>query len=169
MSMPRPGILERTAVWTGAGLRRAESPPGLGVAVVYEDVQSREWATRLCDRVLQLVGSDALRMRSWSVHQLSDPTVLQEAVSAAIHSDVVVVAAYAARILPAELYSWVDGWANERSRPEGALIALLGVCRGRNSAADDAQEYLRVIARLSGLDFLLREQMVTPNKPALGR
>jgi hypothetical protein len=159
ITMSCPSSLEKAAVASTVTLAAEGSLHPLTLAAVYEDWRTQEWVNGLCDRVNQLVGSDALQVSAWSVSQLSDPEIQQEAISAATQADVIVVSIHAARVFPVNFYSWVDGWAAERRQREGALIGLVGVSR-ESHTSDEPQEYLRVIARLAGLEFLLREQTV---------
>ena len=129
----------------------------LNAAVVYQDIPSRERVAQLCSRVARSIGRQSFHLRSWSFAELDQPEIFQGAVSAAVDADVMIVSLHAAEKLPAGFCAWIDAWLSRRQRPDGSLIALIGVS-GRNGASSEyAQKYLRGVAWEARLEFLLRE------------
>lgn len=126
-----------------------ETPFGLGVAVIYQDHQSREWVSELCNRVARLIGAQAFR-----------PGAFQETVTAASGADVIIVSLQAVPPLDPRFRAWVDAWSRERRRADGTLIALAGVPGRPGAPSEHVQEYLRVVAWEARLEFLLREYTI---------
>ena len=149
------------------------APPGLKIAGIYQDVESRAWIGDLWDRVADLAGPDAVPITSWSLEELSRAPAFQEAVSAAAVADVLVISIHAGAQLPPALCAWIDSWLPHRQRRDGSLIILLGVAAGQSDVPlARAKEYLSAIARKSGLDFQCCEHLEgshCPKTPAPDR
>ena len=133
------------------------SQPALTVAVVYQDTRTWAWAAELWSRVAQWMGPDAAAIGAWSLDELSGPPVFREAVSAAANADAVIISIHAAEQSPPRLCAWIDAWLPRRHRPDGSLIALIGVSGREAAPSVRVQEYLRAVARKGGLEFLLHE------------
>ena len=139
------------------------APPGLKIAGIYQDVESRGWIGDLWDRVADLAGPDAVPITAWSLEELSRAPAFQEAVSAAAVADVLVISIHAGAQLPPALCAWIDSWLPHRQRRDGSLIVLLGVAAGQPEIPLAlAKDYLSAIARGSGLDFQFCEHLDAP-------
>jgi len=155
-------ILERTASSKAVEFAPPETEYGLNVALVYQDIPTRKWATQVCDQVAQLAGKDAVHCSSWEINRLSDPEMLMDAILMTLVADVIMVSIYDAKELPIELCAWFNAWMPYRSLPTGALIALINVPGQPGAQTNHARDYLRSVARVGRLDFLLREQRRLP-------
>jgi hypothetical protein len=137
-------------------------PPGSGspvnLVMLYEDDETREWTKQVHEHVLKLSGEQGLRPTWWRLHNLDEPGVLAAAVSTAMRADVVVVAVRAVEGLPLSFYTWASSWTRNRLQLNGALVGLLGTQRNMNGRAARVGDYLRTVARQSGLDFILEER-----------
>jgi hypothetical protein len=159
--------MQRTSVLELTGLDEAAPAPlgegcALSVAVVYQDGSTKRWARQLCDRVTKIVGQDCVRITWWNISDLSEPGVLAGAVSTAMRADVIVVAIHAAKELPLPFYVWVEAWLPHRLQAMGSLLALIDMPDQADSQSDRARDYLRSIARLGRLDFLVEERKLPP-------
>jgi hypothetical protein len=128
------------------------------VTVVYQDASTRKWARQFCTQVESLVGSRACRLTWWKVGDLGEPGVLAGAVSTALRADVFIVALRADHPLPVEFCMWTEAWLPHRNAAGGSLLALIALPEHPASHSDEAQAYLRAIARQSRLDFLIEER-----------
>lgn len=157
----KTSILRPLEVMKQRGVKESTASPehghALNVVVVHQDVLDQARAMGLWDRVTRLVGADAVRSASWSVHELSDPAILRQATSAAIHAEVIVVSVPAAGELSPDLCAWIDAWLTQRRRGGGALMALVGISSQPVFPSDKVQEHLRAVARRARMDFLLQE------------
>ena len=136
--------------------------PGLKIVGIYQDNEGRTRIGDLRDRVAKLAGPDAVPISAWSLDELSHAPAFQEAVSAAALADVLVVSIHAGEQISPALCAWVVAWLPRRQRREGALIALLGVAAGQSDVPLAwTKEYLSTIARRSGLEFLLLENLMS--------
>ena len=151
-------ILERTTPLDELEFAPPETEYGLNVALVYQDFPTRKWATQMCDQMAQLAGKGAVHCSSWEINRLSDPEVLMDAILMTLVADVIMVSIYDAKELPIELCGWINAWLPYRSLPTGALIALINVPGQPGAQTNHARDYLRSVARVGRLDFLLRER-----------
>jgi hypothetical protein len=126
----------------------------LNVAIIYQGVGTLDWAMQVVDHAAQPLTLEAVRSTAWSVSDLDDPRVLQEAVASAIRADAVVVSVRADGMLPQNLCSWIESWLPQRSQPTGALVALIGISEESIFQSCMTLEYLGDIARDGRLDFL---------------
>ena len=137
-----------------AALKPGQTPK---VVLVHQDLAAQKHAMGFWDRVTQLVGNEAAACASWSVAQLSQPQVFDQAVAAAVQAEVIVVAVQSANTLAPALRAWIDSWRGLRRRREGALIAVLGLPAHPGASSDCVQEHLHATARKGGMDFTLLE------------
>jgi hypothetical protein len=156
--MEQTNILERTTPLDELEFAPPETEYGLNVALVYQDIPTRKWATQVCDQVAQLAGKGAVHCSSWEINRLSEPEVLMDAILMTLVADVIMVSIYDAKELPIELCGWINAWLPYRSLPTGALIALISVPGQTSAQLEHARGYLRAVARKGRLDFLLRER-----------
>jgi hypothetical protein len=140
----------------------------LKVAVLYHDDLSRDWAREVHTLARQLVGKDAIRTTWWNIRELNEPAVLAGAVSKAMHSDIIVVAMPADAALPLAFYYWADAWLPHRSPEPGALVALIGLSEQSQAKSLRTREYLRILSRRGGLDFLFDERPLPAAAQACG-
>jgi len=75
----------------------------------------------------------------------------------AARADIIMVSLHAAKQLPHRFTAWVNAVLRCRHRPDGALVALVGVPGWPAVAPSEVQEHLRIIAWEARLDFVLRE------------
>ena len=78
--MDQTNILERTAPSEEMEFAPPETEYALNVALVYQNIPTRKWATQVCDQVTRLAGKDAVRCTGWEIGRLRDPEVLRDAV-----------------------------------------------------------------------------------------
>jgi hypothetical protein len=134
----------------------------LNVAVVYEDLPTRRWASEFCGRVGKLFGPDTIRNTWWKMSELDEPAVLAGAVSTAMRADVIVVAVRAAEGLPLPFYVWVDSWLPYHPQGLSALVALIAMPDNPGAPLDRARNYLSAVARQGRLEFLVEERKFAP-------
>jgi hypothetical protein len=147
-----------------------EMPPGepnepqhaLRVAIVYQDVLTREWATELWDRVEQLTDRRKIQCKSWNISELAHDGEFPLAVNAAAEADVLVISVRDTGELPLFLHVWIDAWIPRRRGREGALVAILGVPAQPDAQCGYTRDYLEAVAHRVGLDYLPRERTL-PN------
>jgi hypothetical protein len=136
----------------------AISPKGgmaVNIALIYEDAPTREWAREAYDRVVKLAGKQGVRPTWWNLDNFGDPGVLAAAVSTAMRSDVIVVAARAGEGMPLAFYTWINAWLPNRFQGGGVLAALLGKTERSSARPGRVAEYLREVARQGRMNFLL--------------
>jgi hypothetical protein len=156
--MEQTNILKRNTPSDEAEFVPPEAENALNVALVYQDIPTRKWATQVCDQVTQLAGKDAVRCTWWEISRLSDPEMLKDAVLTTMQADVILISIYNAEELPVDLCVWIDAWLPRRSLQTGALIALISVPGQTSAQLEHARGYLRAVAHKGRLDFLLRER-----------
>jgi hypothetical protein len=156
--MEQTNILERTTPLDELEFAPPETEYALNVALVYQDIPTRKWATQVCDQVSRLAGKDAVCCTLWNISRLGDPEVLHDAVLTTMQADVILISIYDAKELPVDLCVWIDAWLPRRSLPTGALIALISVPGQTSAQLEHARGYLRAVAHKGRLDFLLRER-----------
>ncbi len=135
----------------------------LGITLVYEDVESLDWATTMRDRVTALIGRESVVDASWRMCYLTNPDVFPHAVETATWADAIIVAVHEAVELPADLCAWVNAWLPRRGGREGTLVALLGP--SASGTIRNVRRYLEGVARRGALAFLL-EHRKSPHLPA---
>ncbi|HVM47372.1 MAG TPA: hypothetical protein VMU04_05060 [Candidatus Acidoferrum sp.] len=133
----------------------------LKLSALYHDDQTREWAQDVYRLARQLVGKQSVRATWWNIGDLNEPAVLAGAVSKAMHSDVIVVSMRADSGLPLAFYYWADAWLPHRVHAPGALVGLIGVADHAHTKSDRTREYLRILSRRGGLEFLCDERPLT--------
>jgi hypothetical protein len=156
--MEQTDILERTTTPEEVEFAPPETEYALNVALVYQDMPTRKWATQVCDQVTRLAGKDAVRCTGWEIGRLSDPEVLKDAVLTTMQADVILISIYDTNELPIDLCVWIDAWLPRRTLPTGALIALISVPGQVSDQLEHARGYLLTVARKGRLDFLLRDR-----------
>ncbi len=124
-----------------------------GLTVVYEDVESLDWARTMRDRVTAFIGRQSVVDASWRMCYLTNPDVFPHAVETATWADAILVAVHEAVELPPDLCAWVNAWLPRRGGREGTLVALLGP--SVSGTIRTVRRYLEAVARRGGLTFLL--------------
>jgi hypothetical protein len=142
--------------WAACGLEKSEYV--LNIAGVHQDAITREWATRVADRAIQLVGECSVRSTWWKIGGLSDPRVFRDAVQAAATADILIVSVLGADALPLDLYEWIDAWLPLRLQLAGAMVALIGVPGQPGADSSRIEYYLQDVARRGQLEFLSQHQ-----------
>lgn len=137
----------------------------LKAVIVYEDLETREWAQEAHDRVAQLAGEHPVRTTWWKLNNLFEPGVLAAAVSTAMRADVIVVAVRSEEGLPLPFYTWVSNWLPHRPRYGGILAALIGNAGGHTARSGRVGAYLKSVAEEGNLHFVLAENKLS--NPAL--
>lgn len=164
--MKQRGISEPVVPPAEGAIAPVEGEYALTVTAVYQDSAAHEWATEMWSRVTQLVGNGNIRVAWWSIGDLTQRKIPEDAAQSAIHADVIVIAVSTADVLPFNLRAWIDIWLPRRARG-GALVALTGWPAGKPGRKTfDVQEYLRAVARQGGLDFFPQERML-PAAPSV--
>ena len=164
MNMQHTSLLNRIVPSEPAARAPNESEPALSVVTVYQDPLTRYWATELWERVGQLIRCGEVCHKTWKISDLRQTAVFSDAVQAAAEADVLVISVRDAEELPPCLYVWIDGWMPRRA---GALVALIGVPAQPDKQCDHASQYLKAVARRTGLDFLPRERKLLDESVAL--
>jgi hypothetical protein len=130
----------------------------LDLTLIYEDAASRQWAMQECDREANLLKRECLFSNSWRLTDLAQPEAFQDAVLAAIWSDVIIVSVCANGSEPIDLYVWVDAWLPRRCRRPGALMALIRADEPSGLFSSHLRQYLRAVARRGELEYLVQER-----------
>ena len=156
--MIRPGLTKGTVNDAALVSVSNDTEAAANVTVIYQDASTRKWARQFCTQVESLVGSRACRLTWWKVSDLAEPGVLAGAVSTALRADVFIVALRADQSLPVEFCMWTEAWLPHRRAAGGSLLALIALPEQPGTHSDEAQQYLRAIARQSRLDFLIEER-----------
>jgi hypothetical protein len=134
-----------------------ESDYKLKVAVMHHDEPTRALAGLVLQRAAQSVDMRSFHCAWWSMDELLDSRVLDQAVQSAVEADLIVVSVRVPGELPAGLCVWIDFWLPRRPQGSGALMALIG---GQEEPCFDsapARDYLRAVARRAHLDYLEHE------------
>lgn len=132
------------------------------VAIVYQDEPTRQWAGRVRDRLVELVGKSAIHCTGWKIGDLTEPGSYSQGVAALARADVIVVSLHEARRLPSAFYMWVNLWLQVRSGLPGALVALVTPAEGLEYGSEETRRYLCALAGQGGLELLECNQ---PNEP----
>ena len=150
-------VLERDAA-PDQVTRAAAGDCAWNLTVVYHDERTLAWAKEVYARVVKPGAREGVRATWWKVSDLAEPGVLAGAVSTAMRAEVVVVAIDAANGLPLPFHVWVDHWLPHRRKPTGCLFALVGRSAPANGHSARVREYLREVARMGQLEFVLEER-----------
>jgi hypothetical protein len=138
----------------------------INFVAVYEDEITREWAREAHEQVISLSGNNTVRPTWWKLNNLSEPGVLAAAVSTSMRADVLVIATHATEGLPLPFYVWVKSWVPHRLQPGGVLVALLGKPKVKRAEFGRVGDYLRGIAGLSRMEFLMAQIEARPETRA---
>ncbi len=164
MTTTKQAAVEEQATRTGTLLEALSGANRtLNLVLLYEDAETRKWATEAANWVQQLAGNNPVRPMWWKLDNLSEPAVLAGAVSTARQADVIVVCTLATEGLPLPFYVWVHEWVKQRPRKGGALVALLGVPERAKPASGRVREYLRAVAGQSRMVFVAKERRLRFN------
>jgi len=90
-TIERALVPEKVASLDELAIASPESGKGLNVALVYQDTETRKWASEVYGRFVDLAATEAVRRSWWKLSSLSEPGVLAGAVSMAMRADVIVV------------------------------------------------------------------------------
>ena len=142
---------------SGAAITSPNAGYKLNVAIVYQDVMTRQWVGQVRDLMAGVVGRDAIRCTEWKISDLVEPRVYSEGVAALAQADVIVVSLHEADRLPGTFYLWVNLWLQVRSVRPGVLVALLVPPEESNSGAIETRRYLHAVASQGRLEFLMQE------------
>ena len=137
----------------------------LKAVIVYEDLETREWAQEAHDRLARLAGDHPVRATWWKLNNLFEPGVLAAAVSTAMRAEVIIVAVRSEEGLPLPFYAWVNNWLPHRPRQGGMLAALIGSASGCGAGSSRVGAYLKSVADEGNLHLVLAEK--TLSTPAL--
>jgi hypothetical protein len=133
--------------------------------IVYEDLETREWAQQAHDRVAGLAGEHPVRTTWWKLNNLFEPGVLAGAVSTAMRAEIIVVAVRSEEGLPLPFYTWVNHWLPHRPHRGGILAALIGRAESGGLRSGRVGAYLKSVADEGQLQFFLAENKLS--NPAL--
>ncbi len=156
--MAHSNILERIGPADKVPINLAEDEPALNVTMVYEDPATREWASKMWGREMQMDFRENISLASWGIGDLARPEILAEAISSAARADVIIIAVSARERLPIDLCVWIGAWVLRRARRTGALVALISLPQEPDYQAFSTQDLLRLVARKAGLNFFPRER-----------
>src|SRR5579859_7467460 len=130
----------------------------LNVTVVYQGLPSRKWASEVFQKLETMLGARVVRGTWWNLTDLGQPGVLAGAVSRAMRSDVILIAAPGSEGLPLPFYYWVNSWLPHRISA-GAVVGLLAAPVPHNSESGRLRKYLRTVARRARMDLLIAERI----------
>ncbi len=127
----------------------------LDLVVAYEDDPTRDSAISLCKKLTEtLLEAYDLQCSWWPLGCLPEPRIREQAVEAAIHADLILLALRTGGQLDWQTRQWVESWRVRREERPCALVLLIHEAAGR---AEDfaAESYLRQAARSCKMDFFL--------------
>jgi hypothetical protein len=142
-----------------------EATDHLGIAVIYEDALTQQWAQAKCRRTRQLVGADYVRSTWWELDFLSQPRVHAAALGSALTADILIVSLYASERVPFVLSAWLDVLAAQRVQAPGVLVALIGRPQPAAAGPSAVMDYLRRVAAEANFEFL-PEEIPLPDEPS---
>lgn len=127
------------------------------LVIVYEDQITRAPAGKVCEPLIQQFGGEFDFQCSWWKYDfLKHPHLMEEAVDAAAHADVIILAAYADQELPMEVQHWIRSWEQRRLHQFSAVVALIGRPKGSPEAVTPVETYLESVARAARMDFFAK-------------
>lgn len=140
--------LRAPEIWT-------DKPEWCEVAVIYEDIPSRDSAIRISQHLANQFARDLdFTFSWWKFKYLSDTELAAEAAQAASRSDLVMFATRSDRNLPAEVKNWVEQWLPWRIGREGAFTALTKETQHPDFQSSPLGEYLATICRRTGMELI---------------
>jgi hypothetical protein len=135
-------------IWT-------DKPDFCDIAVIYEDVPSRDAAIRVSQHLSTQFAPDLeLSFSWWKFKYLNDAALAAEAAEAASQADLVVFATRSDRALPVEVKDWVERWLPWRIGRDGAITALTTEAQHPDFHSSPLGEYLASISRRAGLEVI---------------
>jgi hypothetical protein len=136
---------------------------GMGIAVVFQDPLTRQWATEAWDRVSDVLCRVEASLRFWRMDDLVHPRVAEEAIRAAAEASIIMVALRDVIAPPPTLCVWNEGWLAQRKSAPGLLVSIVGVHHHKPDLHSYIDEYLAAIAMRGGLDYLPRQRALPPD------
>jgi len=128
-------------------------PEKFSVAVIYEDLETRDRVLPVCRHVEARVGDEiGLKFSWWKFDLLRDSKLAEQATRAAIIADMIVVSPHSGRGLPLVFREWIESWLPRRGYRESVLVALIG--SPGNDLKDAASHYLRGLAARARMSYL---------------
>jgi hypothetical protein len=165
--MKRASVPKRPVSLEKIALPKPRDGYALNVSFLYQDAVTKSWAKEVSERVAKLTDAQSMRSTWWKMGDLAESGVLAGAVSIALRADVLVVAMDATQGLPYPFYAWVESWLPHRFQPAGALLVLMGNTEAAGTRASNIREYLRAVAHLGRMDFILEERRLPAVQPDL--
>lgn len=147
----------RNDTLTRAANPKEQAEDMLNVALVYQDMPTRQWVGRVRDRMAEMVGGDVIRCTEWKIGDLMRTERFADGLAALAAADAIVISLHAAERLPAVFYLWVNLWLLDRCGRPGALIALVGRPEEPNSGSVETRRYFHAVAAQGTLELFIQE------------
>jgi hypothetical protein len=136
-----------------AGKKFENEPGKCRVVAVYNHLDSRALAVRVCEDLAQQFKDDvAFEFSWWGFKYLKEPGIAHSAMRAATKADLIFISPGSTDELPSEVKAWFDSWLPQRQALEGALVVLRNEPAARNQR--DQDQYLKLMAQRADMDFL---------------
>jgi|SRR5581483_9128 hypothetical protein len=130
-----------------------EHKPPFNVVIAYEDFAAGRHAKETYDYLVRSLGRElAFDNQMWKFDVLGHPKLREMAVKDAAAADLIMISTHGDGDLPAEVKSWIDGWANHRGSAM-ALVKLTDRNSARHPHDDIIRSYLEAVAHRVGMDF----------------
>jgi hypothetical protein len=129
------------------------TPTPFNVLIMYEDFGTGQRSKKGLDYVVEELGNEfEFRHSMWRLDILQDPKLNILAGPALAEADLLIISLRDKAQIPAKIRVLIDTWLAERTKREGALVALF---EAKGSATrSSVYACLANLARQHGLDFL---------------
>jgi hypothetical protein len=128
----------------------------LQTMVVYSDRSAASKVMTIQQQVLQQFASGCpVRTAWWAMESLKDKVLFEASCRHAAEANLVFIALTISGELPLEIKTWLATMLAKNSRPDLALVALLGTTGHQPDEVNTLDNYLHEQARNAGIDYFI--------------
>src|SRR5947207_1912351 len=127
----------------------------IDVLIAYDQLEAHQYASELCQRVTQRLGSACeMNLTAWNFRLLEIPQLMCTVAQTAARAAMIIIAADGNNALPSGIKTWVGMVVGAKEAAVGLIVAQLHGIRREQKEAAPAYLYLKQMADAAGFDFL---------------
>jgi len=132
-----------------------EQPEVFSVFVVYEEINARNRAIRICERLINEFEKElCFDFSWWKFLFLEERNLAALASKKASEADMIIVSADAGGQFPWAVENCMESWVSRKKAPPSVLVALIESTNDRADETTPRHLHLTKIAQRAGMDFL---------------